>query len=168
MQSSNVSELTEPAAPTIAINLRVYFYDTDAAAVAHNIAYLRWIEQARSELAHQLGWSLDEMIRGLCPVVRRTEVDYLAPARLNDEICVHASIVNLERVSFKTAFEIRQLGDSNVLICRALQTLAVVDVNTGKLASLPQAWRTRWPELIGRKIDSTSARAQQESDVTSS
>lgn len=137
--------------PSIELTLRVYFYDTDAGGVVHNIAYLRWIEQARSELAHKLGWPLDEMVQDFCPVVRRTEVDYLASAKLNDEISVQASIVNLERVSFKVSFEIHD-KKSSTLFCKALQTLAVVSLKNGKPAALPKDWRTRWPELIGQKL----------------
>ena len=38
------------------------FFDTDCAAVVHNIAYLRFIEIARTLLAEQLGMGLRDCI----------------------------------------------------------------------------------------------------------
>ena len=42
----------------------VYFFDTDAGGVAHNLTYLRWIEAVRTDLAEQLGWGMGEMGAG--------------------------------------------------------------------------------------------------------
>ena len=65
------------------------FFDTDCAAVVHNIAYLRFIETARTLLAGQLGWSLAEMAQSRrYPVVVRTEIDYKRPAVLGDILAV--------------------------------------------------------------------------------
>ena len=54
------------------------FYDTDAGGVVHNIAYLRFVEKARTLLGAKLGLSLKQMsASGLYAVVTRTEIDYL-------------------------------------------------------------------------------------------
>src|SRR5204862_527645 len=45
-------------APRIRTELQVMFFDTDCAAVVHNIAYLRFIEVARTLLAEELGLGL--------------------------------------------------------------------------------------------------------------
>lgn len=49
--------------PTIQTEVQVMFFDTDCAAVVHNIAYLRFIETARTYLAEQLGMGLSDMAR---------------------------------------------------------------------------------------------------------
>src|SRR5678816_829449 len=73
--------------PTIETDVQVMFFDTDCAAVVHNIAYLRFIEIARTLLAEQLGMGLREMATtGLYPVVVRTEIDYRKPATLGDKL----------------------------------------------------------------------------------
>ena len=36
----------------------VYFFDTDAGGVVHNLAYLRWVEAVRTDLAEKLGWGI--------------------------------------------------------------------------------------------------------------
>ena len=42
-------------APRIRTELQVMFFDTDCGGVVHNIAYLRFIEVARTLLAEKLG-----------------------------------------------------------------------------------------------------------------
>ncbi|HYR58800.1 MAG TPA: acyl-CoA thioesterase, partial [Chthoniobacteraceae bacterium] len=85
MNPSSPNTETASEAPTIATEVQVMFFDTDCAAVVHNIAYLRFIEVARTLLAEQLGMGLVEMAKTqLYPVVVRTEIDYRKPAALGD------------------------------------------------------------------------------------
>ena len=48
-------------APRIRTEVQVMFFDTDCGGVVHNIAYLRFIEIARTLLAERLGLALAEM-----------------------------------------------------------------------------------------------------------
>src|SRR5471030_3503970 len=96
-----------PPIPRLTVPLEVYYFDTDAGGVVHNIAYLRMVEIARSQLAASLGWTLEEMNRtGLVAVVARTEVDYLKPARLGDKLIISAELFRLEKVRMLMRFEI--------------------------------------------------------------
>ena len=75
--------------PTIHVDVQVMFFDTDCAAVVHNIAYLRFIETARTLLAEQIGMSLAEMAESKqYPVVVRTEIDYKRAATLGNKLVV--------------------------------------------------------------------------------
>jgi YbgC/YbaW family acyl-CoA thioester hydrolase len=97
-----------PAQPRLTVPLEVYYFDTDAGGVVHNIAYLRMVEIARSQLAASLGWTLEDMGRtGLVPVVARTEIDYLKPARLGDALVIEAELAGLEKVRMYMRFDIR-------------------------------------------------------------
>ena len=123
------------------------FFDTDCAAVVHNIAYLRFIEIARTLLAEQLGMGLAEMARtSLFPVVARTEIDYKRPARLADRLEVHGRLESLDRMRFWCAFEILRPADGT-LIARSRQMLALVQMPSGKPQPLPPAWATRYAHL---------------------
>src|SRR5271167_5126699 len=96
-----------PSQPRLTVPLEVYYFDTDAGGVVHNIAYLRMVEIARSQLAAALGWSLEKMGRtGLVPVVARTEIDYLKPARLGDSLLINAEVVRIEKIRSFFQFEI--------------------------------------------------------------
>ncbi len=48
-------------APRIRTELQVMFFDTDCGGVVHNIAYLRFVEVARTLLAEKLGLTLVKM-----------------------------------------------------------------------------------------------------------
>lgn len=123
------------------------FFDTDCAAVVHNIAYLRFIETARTLLAEQLGMSLTEMARTQTyPVVIRTEIDYKKPAVLGDKLIIHGRLETVDRLRFWCAFEIRRPADGALLVT-SRQRLAVVQMPPGKPVRLPVEWTQRFAHL---------------------
>ena len=82
--------------PIVRIDYEVMFFDTDAGAVVHNLAYLRIIEAARTRLGAEVGLPVKEMAeRGEYTVVLRTEIDYLHPARLGDRVVVELSLIHI-------------------------------------------------------------------------
>ena len=87
--------------PTIETEEEVMFFDTDCGGVVHNIAYLRFIETARTRLAAQLGMALRDMSETkLFPVVTRTEIDYRKPAVLGDLLKVRGQLDEFNRARF--------------------------------------------------------------------
>ena len=142
--------MPEPETPTIQTEVQVMFFDTDCAAVVHNIAYLRFIEIARTLLAEQLGMGLVSMAEtGLYPVVVRTEIDYKKPARLADKLTVHGRLDALERMRFWCAFQIVRPADGAIIV-ESRQMLAVIQMPAGKPARLPADWSTRFAHLRTR------------------
>jgi acyl-CoA thioester hydrolase len=70
--------------------LRVYYEDTDLAGIVYYANYLKFIERARTEALIAMGIDQAAMRArdGVVFAVRRVEVDYLAPARFQDELTV--------------------------------------------------------------------------------
>ncbi|MDF1784641.1 MAG: thioesterase family protein, partial [Verrucomicrobiales bacterium] len=96
------------SAPSIETHEEVMFFDTDLGGVVHNIAYLRFIETARTRLAAQLGMELKEMAATqLYPVVTRTEIDYRKPATLGDHLVIQGELEKFNRSRVWCQFEIR-------------------------------------------------------------
>jgi YbgC/YbaW family acyl-CoA thioester hydrolase len=144
------AELAVPETPTIRTEVQVMFFDTDCAAVVHNIAYLRFIEVARTLLAEQLGMALATMAEtALYPVVVRTEIDYKRPARLSDKLVIDGRLDSIERFRFWCAFEIIRPADG-ALIAQSRQMLACIQMPAGKPVPLPEDWGTRYAHL--RKV----------------
>jgi YbgC/YbaW family acyl-CoA thioester hydrolase len=135
------------ATPTIRTEVQVMFFDTDCAAVVHNLAYLRFIEVARTLLAEQLGMPLAQMADGAqVPIVARTEIDYKRSARLGDKLVVEGQLEVLERSRFWCAFTIERPADG-ALIVRSRQMLALVQMPSGRPLRIPAEWLEKWPHL---------------------
>jgi acyl-CoA thioester hydrolase len=121
----------------------VYFFDTDAGGVVHNLTYLRWIEAVRTDLAEILGWGIGEMVGGEhgCPVLTKTEVEYLRPAKLGERVQVISRLGEVGKVRFMVESEVR--GAEGQVFCRAKQELVSVDLETGKAKALREDWRKK-------------------------
>lgn len=128
------------SAPRIRTDVRVMFFDTDCAAVVHNIAYLRFIEIARTHLAEQLGLGLAQMAENQkYPVVVRTEIDYRRAAKLGDRLVIEGWLDQLERVRFWCAFRVTRPADET-LIAECRQMLAIIQMPEAKLLRVPDEW----------------------------
>jgi YbgC/YbaW family acyl-CoA thioester hydrolase len=137
--------------PTIQTETQVMFFDTDCAAVVHNIAYLRFIEVARTLLAEQLGMGLRAMAQThQYPVVVRTEIDYRKPATLGDILITHGRLESVERSRFWCSFEIRRPADS-ALIVTSRQMLALIQMPAGRPMRLPADWAVRYAHLAKQR-----------------
>jgi YbgC/YbaW family acyl-CoA thioester hydrolase len=128
------------SAPRIRTDVQVMFFDTDCAAVVHNIAYLRFIEVARTLLAEQLGLGLAQMAENQrYPVVVRTEIDYRRAAKLGDRLVVEGWLDRLERVRFWCAFRVTRPVDE-ALIAECRQMLAIIQMPEAKVLRVPDEW----------------------------
>jgi YbgC/YbaW family acyl-CoA thioester hydrolase len=133
--------------PRIRTEVQVMFFDTDCGGVVSNIAYLRFIEIARTLLAEELGLALTEMAQTQrYPVVVHTEIDYRRAAKLGDRLVVEGWLDRLERVRFWCAFRIVRPKD-DVLIAECRQSLALIEMPAATLLRLPESWeKYRDPE----------------------
>jgi YbgC/YbaW family acyl-CoA thioester hydrolase len=126
--------------PHIRTEVQVMFFDTDCGGVVSNIAYLRFIEVARTLLAEELGLALAEMAETQrYPVVVHTEIDYRRPAKLGDRLVVEGWLDRLERVRFWCAFRVLRPKNS-VLVAECRQSLALIEMPAGTLLRLPERW----------------------------
>jgi acyl-CoA thioester hydrolase len=77
--------------------IRVYYEDTDAGGIVFYANYLKFFERARTEWLRACGIDQRTLADsdGVLFVVKRTMMDYLAPARLDDVIHVVSRIDRL-------------------------------------------------------------------------
>jgi YbgC/YbaW family acyl-CoA thioester hydrolase len=130
--------------PCLETREEVMFFDTDCGGVVHNIAYLRMIETCRTRLAALMGMDLPKMISSqVFPVVTRTEIDYVRPAKLGDWLVIKGRLDEVSRARFWCAFEMIRESDGSTLVA-ARQSLALVTMPEGKPKRLPVEWTESW------------------------
>ena len=81
--------------------IRIYWEDTDAGGIVFYANYLKFFERARTEWLRSLGigqQTLREQTGGMF-VVTHSQVRYLRPARLDDELIVTAQLQEAGRAS---------------------------------------------------------------------
>lgn len=117
------------------------YYDTDCGGVVHNLAYLRWVEEARTKMASHLGINWAELAKEQHQhtVLVSHEVRYLSPAFLADEIRIHGCVERVEKSSLYFCFEIRR-AENDKLCVTVRQRLALVQMPQGRPCRIPASW----------------------------
>lgn len=119
---------------------RVYWEDTDAGGVVYHARYLHFFERARTDFLLALGFPqarLKEEAQRLF-VVTRIQMDFIHPARLEDELVVDVSIEDMKKASMVFSQSIRRDKD-NRMLNQAQVRVACVDANSFKPARLPDS-----------------------------
>ena len=116
--------------------VRVYYEDTDAGGVVYYANYLKYLERARTEWLRAAGWDQAGLAseRGLLFAVRTVELDYRAPARLDDMLEVEARIADLGHA--RIDFEQRVLRDGRPL-CTGRVRVVCLDAAAFRPCALP-------------------------------
>jgi acyl-CoA thioester hydrolase len=98
--------------------IRVYWEDTDAGGVVYHASYLRFLERARSEWLRSLGVS-QHALRAESDVVfavRSVRMEFLAPARLDDELTASVELTERGRASLTFRQQLVRVSDARVLV----------------------------------------------------
>lgn len=84
------------AGPDHVYRLRVFYEDTDAGGVVYHANYLKFAERARTEWLRDCGVSHRALAAesGHLFTVCRVEADFLAPARLDDELEIRTTVLD--------------------------------------------------------------------------
>jgi acyl-CoA thioester hydrolase len=77
--------------------IRIYFEDTDLSGIVYHANYLRYMERARSEFFRHLGVgvSYNDASEPSAWALRRLEIEYIRPARIDDVVEVHTTARSL-------------------------------------------------------------------------
>ena len=122
-------------------NIKVYYEDTDAGGVVYYANYLKFLERARSEAIHSLGFSNKGLLEnhGILLIVKSCNIQYKQPAQLEDLLEISS-----EATSFtKTSILMKQLIlKSTDVISEAEIHLVAVD-KKGKPTKIPDELRIK-------------------------
>ncbi len=78
----------------------VQYYETDKMGIAHHSNYIRWMEEARIDFLHQIGWDFSKLEeKGLLSPVTSIGCKYRKPVTFSDEVFIQVSVVELKGVT---------------------------------------------------------------------
>jgi acyl-CoA thioester hydrolase len=128
--------------PLFELPVRVYYEDTDAGGVVYYANYLKFLERARTDWLRALGYQQQRLMdeRGILFAVRKVEIDYVAPARLDDALVVDATVERQGRV--RLDFRQRVRRGEQVLADACVQVVCL-DGQTFRPAAIPADLRER-------------------------
>jgi len=116
------------AAPGAAhrLALRVYYEDTDFSGFVYHASYLRFLERGRTEWLRERGFHQGAMAEtSLAFVVRRLEIDYRKPARMDDIVTVETSASSPGAASMRFSQAI--MREDAVIVAAEVLVVAVRD-----------------------------------------
>ncbi len=98
--------------------VRIYYEDTDAGGIVYHSNYLRYAERARTEMLRLVGINQTEVLRehGVAFAVRDCQLDYRAPARLDELLEVRSRITDLGGATIRADQRITRTGQDLVRI----------------------------------------------------
>ena len=127
--------------------VRVYWEDTDAGGVVYHARYLAFMERARSEWMRALGWDQgvlrdrDDQVF----VVRAMDIDFRAPARLDDQLQVSVRLLECRGASFSVGQRIERDG---ALLVEARVRIAALRASDFRPRPIPDALLTELKSLL--------------------
>lgn len=117
---------------------RVVPADLDVQAHVNNVVYVAWVQEVA--IAHWNALAPPEVARAVAWVATRHEIDYLAPAVLDEHIEVRTCVGRAEGLRFERLTEVRRLPDGR-LLARSRTLWVPVDPATGRPMRLPREVR---------------------------
>jgi acyl-CoA thioester hydrolase len=121
-------------------DIRVYYEDTDAGGVMYHATYLRFAERARTEALRDAGLPHAVMLaqHGVMFMVRRLDLEYLRPARLDDLVTVTTESLSVTGATVTLRQDFSIAGEP-IAVARIM--LVCVKATAGSAARIPLAWR---------------------------
>ncbi len=128
--------MTHPPADVLLV--RVYYEDTDFSGRVYHASYLRFLERGRTEWLRGRGFAHRELAQtsSVAFAVRSLQIEFLAPALMDDLLRVETSIAKAGGASIE--FRQRVLCGDTELITATVKVAAIRD---GRPARIPVSLR---------------------------
>jgi len=116
--------------------LKVYYEDTDSGGVVYHANYLKFLERARTEALHSIGYSNQKVKKdfGSSIIVKACNIEYKKPATLEDELNIKSFIKSITKTSF---FMNQIISKDDDIVAKAQVHLVFVD-DKAKPVKIPE------------------------------
>jgi len=127
--------------------IRIYYADTDLSGVVYHANYLQYMERARSEYFRAVGITKLADLEAEEPTawaLRKVELEYLRPARVDDLIEVHTVIAKMTGARLEAH---QNMYCNDELLVRG-KVLACMVTLSGKPRRIPQFVRDKLQPML--------------------
>ncbi|TDR37192.1 tol-pal system-associated acyl-CoA thioesterase [Aquamicrobium defluvii] len=123
------------------LKARVYYADTDFSGVVYHARYLEFFERGRSDFLRLVGVHHTRLAAGergekIVWVVRRMEIDFRSPARIDDILTVETRTLEVSGARITMAQQLKRGGE---LLVEARVEAAIIGEN-GRPRRFPKEW----------------------------
>lgn len=132
-------------------SVRVYYEDTDAGGVVFYANYLKFFERARTEWLRYAGVEQHALTQSenVMFVVKSTAVDYIAPAKLDDELKLTVAVKRFGKASVEFVQQAwRTETTSETLLAVGTIRVACVGCATFKPCAIPTVVHARLSNIL--------------------
>ena len=114
-----------PHAPADALWVRVYYEDTDFSGRVYHASYLRFLERGRTEWLRRRGFTHRDLAEssGVAFAVRSLQIEFLAPAMMDDLLVVETSAASVRGASI--TFHQRVLRGDKALVTASILAASI-------------------------------------------
>lgn len=128
--------------------VRVYYEDTDASGLVYHASHIRFMERGRTELLRTLGLVQRELLESptgapIFFVVRKMDVDFERPGRMDDLLTVETTVTAIGGASVD--LDQRVLREGELLVKAKVK---VVCVEEGRARRLPAQARESFARAL--------------------
>ena len=122
------------------LTVRVYYEDTDFSGRVYHASYIRFMERGRTEWLRALGYEHGALAgeQGVVFAVRRLEIDYLAPAIIDDLLRIETRVAAVRGAAIDFAQTVSR-GEQTVATAKIL----VAALRGGRPMRIPPDLRAR-------------------------
>jgi acyl-CoA thioester hydrolase len=127
--------------------VRIYYADTDLSGIVYHANYLAYMERGRSEFFRHAGIVRLAQLEEPEPTawtLRKVELEYLRPARVDDMIEVHTKLTHLSGARMNANQDIHLRGD---VLTRGKVEACIITLS-GKPRRIPQDMRDKLAPLL--------------------
>ena len=124
-------------ADPFALRLNPQYYDFDPSGIAHNVVYIRWLEDGRLAFQASSPWPPERLYAAdLAAVLTRTEIVYQSPVRLSDPVILRVWVTRVGKSALSLALRFAH-PETGREYARAEQSGCFVRRSTGRPVPMP-------------------------------
>ena len=121
---------------------RVRHYECDAYGHMNHANYLRLMQETATDASAAVGYSAtDYETMKRVWFIRETQIRYLQPAQVDDQVAVKTWVVDFRRVRSRRQYELRRVADGE-LLAEAMTDWVFLDRERNRPVSIPPAMIT--------------------------